>query len=103
MSDLVAGGIRIITDGWYVVGSWVTSTVATDVQTRSQFLVNSDPATNFGGPGGLVTAGQQNCSTIESLQLFAGDLVQLATRNGSPGTSVSYSAYLWAALVAPNV
>lgn len=103
MTDVAAGGIRIVTDGWYQVGAWCRSTVATDVQTRIRFLVNGDPATNFQGPGGLAQAGSQDCNGEEVLQLFAGDLITLATRNGSPGTSVSYTAHLWAVLVAPNV
>lgn len=103
MTDIVEGGIRIVTDGWYQVGAWVRSTVATDVQTRIRFHVNGDPVTNFQGPGGLAQAGFQDCNGEEVLQLVAGDLVQVATRNGAPGTSVSYVAHLWAVLVAPSV
>lgn len=103
MTDVTNGGIRIVTDGWYQVGAWVRSTVATDVQTRIRFLVNGDPATNFQGPGGLAQAGSQDCNGEEVLQLVAGDLVNVATRNGAPGTSVSYSAHMWAVLVAPSV
>lgn len=103
MTDVVEGGIRIVTDGWYQVGAWCRSTVATDVQTRIRFLVNGDAATNFQGPGGLAQAGSQDCNGEELLQLRDGDLISLATRNGSPGTSVSYTAHLWAVLVAPDV
>ena len=102
MTDVVNGGIRIVTDGWYQVGSWCRSTVATDVQTRTRYLVNGDPATNFQGPGGLAQAGFQDCNGEELLELKVDDLITLATRNGSPGTSVSYTAHLWAVLVAPN-
>lgn len=101
-TDIVEGGIRIVRDGWYEFGAWCRSTVATDVQTRIRFLVNGDPATNFQGPGGLAQAGSQDCNAEEMLELVAGDLVTLATRNGSPGTSVSYTAHMWMVLVAPN-
>lgn len=103
MADVAFGGIRIQTDGWYLVGSWITSGVATDVQTRTNFIVNSTPVTNFQGPGGLAQAGSQNCAGSETLFLLAGDLVTVGTRNGSPGTSVSYTGHIWAVLVAPNV
>lgn len=101
-TDVTEGGMRIVTDGWYQVGAWCRSTVATDVQTRIRFLVNGEPATNFQGPGGLAQAGSQDCNGEEVLELVAGDLVTLATRNGAPGTSVSYTAHLWMVLVAPN-
>lgn len=103
MTDVTNGGIRIVTDGWYQVGAWCRSTVATDVQTRIRFLVNGDPATNFQGPGGLAQAGFQDCNGAEVLDLRDGDLINLATRNGAPGTSVSYVAHMWAVLVAPSV
>ena len=103
MTDVAGGGIRIVTDGWYQVGAWCRSTVATDVQTRIRFLVNGDAATNFQGPGGLAQAGSQDCNGEEVIELRAGDLINLSTRNGSPGTSVSYTAHIWAVLVAPNV
>lgn len=103
MTDVVNGGIRIVTSGWYQVGAWVRSTVATDVQTRLRFLVNTDAATNFQGPGGLAQAGSQDCNGEEVIELRDGDLVTLAVRNGAPGTSVSYTAHLWAVLVAPDV
>lgn len=103
MSDLVNGGIRIVTTGWYLVGAGVVSTVATDVQTRARFLVNGDPVTNFQGPSGLVTAGQQNLAIEDQVPMVAGDLLTLQTRNGAPGTSVSYAAVLWTVLAAPNV
>lgn len=103
MTDVTNGGIAIVADGWYQVGAWCRSTVATDVQTRIRFLVNGDPATNFQGPGGLAQAGSQDCNGEEVLELRDGDIVTLATRNGAPGTSVSYTAHLWAVLVAPSV
>lgn len=103
MTDVTEGGIRIVTDGWYQIGAWVRSTVATDVQTRLRFLVNGDPATNFQGPGGLAQAGLQDCNGAETLELRDGDILNLQTRNGSPGTSVSYTAHMWAVLVAPSV
>jgi len=103
MTDITNGGIKIVTDGWYQVGAWCRSTVATDVQTRIRFNVNGDPATNFQGPGGLVQAGFQDCNGEELLELRVDDVVTLGTRNGAPGTSVSYTAHLWAVLVAPNV
>ena len=101
-TDVTEGGMRIVKDGWYQVGAWCRSTVATDVQTRIRFLVNGDPATNFQGPGGLAQAGFQDCNGEEILELRTGDLITLSTRNGSPGTSVSYTAHLWMVLVAPN-
>lgn len=101
-TDVTEGGMRCVRDGWYQVGAWCRSTVATDVQTRIRFLVNGDPATNFQGPGGLAQAGFQDCNGEEIIELLDGDLITLATRNGSPGTSVSYTAHLWMVLVAPN-
>ena len=77
--------------------------MATDVQTRIRFLINSDPATNFQGPGGLVQAGFQDCNGEEVLELRVDDVITLGTRNGSPGTSVSYTGHMWAVLVAPSV
>lgn len=103
MTDVANGGIKIVVDGWYQVGAWVRSTVATDVQTRIRFLINSDPATNFQGPGGLVQAGFQDCNGEEVLELRVDDVITLGTRNGSPGTSVSYTGHMWAVLVAPSV
>lgn len=103
MSDLMNGGIRIQTPGWYYCGFWITSQVATDVQTRARFLVNLEPVTAFRGPSGLVTPGQQNIVSSEFLQMFEGDLLQLQSRNGAAGTSVTYVASLWAWLVAPDV
>lgn len=102
MTDTVNGGIKIVTDGWYQVGAWCRSTVATDVQTRIRFNVNGEPATNFQGPGGLVQAGFQDCNGEEELELRVGDVITVSTRNGSPGTSVSYTVHMWAVLVAPN-
>ena len=103
MLDAVAGVIRIPVDGWSLCGNWVRSTVATDVQTRSRFIVNGDPATNFQGPGGLAQPGFQDCNGEEYLFLRAGDGITVGTRNGSPGTSVSYVAHVWVQLVAANV
>lgn len=103
MTDLVNGAIEIQTDGWYMVGSWIVSSVATDVQNRTRYIVNGTPVTNFQGPGGLAQPGQQNCSAIETVFLLAGDLLTVATRNGSPGTSVSYTGVVWCVLVGPNV
>lgn len=102
MLDATNGVMLIPTSGWYHVGVWVVSSVATDVQTRSRIIVNADPVTNFQGPSGLVTAGQQNLTAEDTLHLTAGDGVTIQTRNGSPGTSVSYTATLWAVLVAPD-
>lgn len=103
MTDVTNGGIKIVTDGWYQVGAWCRSTVATDVQTRIRFNVNGEAATNFQGPGGLVQAGFQDCNGEELLELRVDDVITVATRNGSPGTSVSYVVHMWAVLVAPNV
>jgi hypothetical protein len=103
MTDTVNGVIRIQRDGWYLCGFWVTSTVATDVQTRGRFLVNGEPASNFQGPGGIAQPGIQDCNGAEVLFLRAQDGLTIATRNGSPGTSVDYLARVWTVLVAPNV
>lgn len=103
MSDTTNGVIRIQRAGWYLVWCWVESLVATDVQTRVRFIVNGTEATNFQGPSGLVTAGQQHLSVEEMLNLQAGDGVTVQTRNGAPGTSVTYTARVAVQLVAPNV
>lgn len=103
MTDLTTGQIRIVTDGWYAIGAWIISTVASDVQTRIRYALNGDAVTNYCEPGGLVTAGQQNVNSQEVIFARAGDGLQVQTRNGAPGTSVTYTGHVWACLVAPNV
>lgn len=102
MTDLTNGVIRIITSGWYLLGVWAEAAVATDVQMRTRFIANGDPITNFGTPAGLAQAGQQHATTEEVVHLVAGDGVTVATRMGSPGTSVSYTCRMWAVLVVPD-
>lgn len=98
-TDLVNGVVRIVRDGWYLLGSWCNSQVATDVQTRIRFLVNGTPATNFQGPSGLDRVGNQDVTAAEMLFLRTGDGIGVQTRMGSPGTSVTYTVHIWSQLV----
>lgn len=106
MGDLVAGGIRIPENGWYMVGGHLTITLTpqTAINTRIEPLVNGDPVSSRQGPSyssGVGSAEELNWTDV--LFLNAGDVLSTMTHhNGSAATVIAYQGDIWALQVLAN-
>lgn len=107
MFDPVGGGLRIQEDGWYMVGGHVqaSTTPPSTISMRVEPLVNGDPVSSRQGPsfGNFATLTSEAVSWADTLQLRAGDLVNMMTHHAAgAATVVNYNTRIWALQVMTN-
>lgn len=106
MSDTVADVIRVVEDGWYIVGGWVAAsspTHPTPTNIRIEPLVNGDVVSARQGPG-APAIGSEYVAWVDVLQLRAGDVLQTMTHHTDAAATVfTYATVLWAQQILINV
>lgn len=105
MTDVIAGGIRIVEAGWYNIGGHVLAThaQAAGIGMRVQPMVNGSPYDSRQGPGRPTLAGASATDDVawqHTAHLAAGDLLTVQINHpASAALSVTYAAAVWALLV----
>lgn len=108
MADTVSDLIRVVSDGWYMIGGFVRVTGGGiaglgSIGLRIEPLVNGDTISSRQGPGYVTNVGEEVTWTDMAL-LREGDTLTVMTHHaGNPATSFLYSVEVWALQVLPNV
>lgn len=101
--------LKIATDGWYIIGGWVSATHGVDagIGIRIQPTLNGDPVSNRQGPGRPVLTGASatdDVGWLTVMQLSVGDLLGARTNHaGSTSLSVTYAHRIWLTRIVANV
>ena len=104
LADLVGDGIRIVEDGWYMVGGHViiSGFDPNTVNLRVDPLLNGDPWSSRQGPGFAVTDEAVSWSDVGFFR--AGDFLNTRTAHtGNPLAVPTYTARIWILQVLANV
>lgn len=99
MGDTLSSGIRILTSGWYLLGTYAVVIIGagTEINARTLFLRNGQPITAAGDQARLATATAEDPYLSTVAQLSAGDLIRTRIQHSGPGaTAYTTQARLWA-------
>lgn len=96
---LLNAGIRIVTPGWYLLGTYTVVIIGagTEINARTLFLRNGTPITPAGDQARLVTATAEDPYLSTVAELSAGDLIRTRVQHSGPGaTAYTTTSRLWA-------
>lgn len=99
MADTASGGIRIPTDGWYLLGTYCVVIIGTGVEinARTLFLRNGTVLTLAGDQARLVTATAEDPYLSATVLLSAGDLITTRIQHsGVAATGYTTTSRIWA-------
>ena len=107
LADLDGDGIRIVEDGWYMLGGSVRLSGFSPTVTNMRIdpLLNGDPWSSRQGPGHVITGRTSEDVNWQDVGFFrAGDFLNTrANHTGNPATVVSYTHRMWIVQVLANV
>lgn len=107
LHDATFDGIRIIEDGWYMVGGHVSMTGFSPTATNMRVdpLLNGDPWSSRQGPGYVVQGFAAEWVSWADVGFFReGDLLNTRTAHtGNPATVATYAHRMWILKILGNV